>query len=291
MAQKKDKMIQDFMSDKIKVGDKVLVKNGLLYKYARDPERKETVKVLEIYNDGRIKVSNTESYRDDIIVSSDQYERDLWSVGANPFPTKTWRSELRTTNYDISGIMGLLGLDCLRSDKPCDRDRKPYVHNGITVREVNDNPYIIDKDGNKQYYQRDYCWTLKDEQLFIESIYQSINCGMIVVRNRSWKYVENECNKGNTEVAFRDIVDGKQRFHCLKRFFLDEFQDMHGNYYSDLSNRAKYLFCNSQMLTLGELGENATDEDVIATFLGVNFTGVPMSQEHINYVKEIQSRM
>jgi hypothetical protein len=37
--------------------------------------------------------------------------------------------------------------------------------------------------------------------------------------------------------------------------------------------------------------ENATDEDVIATFLGVNFTGVPMSQEHIDYVKEIQKKL
>lgn len=290
MAEKKEKMIKDFLAENLKVGDKVTVENGLLYKYARDPHRKEIVKVKEIYDDGRIKVSNTEDYRDDVIIEKNQYERNLYLVGANPFPNKSWRSELRTVNFDISCILGLFGINCLR-DTPCKHDKKEFVYKGICIPEVNDNPYIIDKDGNKQYYQRDYCWTLEQEQLFIESIYQSINCGMLVVRKRSYEYIEKEIDKGNTEVAFFDIVDGKQRLHCLIRFLFDEFKDLHGNYYSDLSDKAKYLFCNSQMITYGELGENASDDDVIATFLGVNYTGVPMSQEHIDFVKEIQKKM
>lgn len=38
-------------------------------------------------------------------------------------------------------------------------------------------------------------------------------------------------------------------------------------------------------------GEKATDEDVIETFLMVNFTGKIMSQEHIDYVKEISKNI
>ena len=41
-------------------------------------------------------------------------------------------------------------------------------------------------------------------------------------------------------------------------------------------------------VTIGELGELATDEDVKDTFLSINFTGVPMSQDHIDYVKSIK---
>jgi len=40
-------------------------------------------------------------------------------------------------------------------------------------------------------------------------------------------------------------------------------------------------------ITFGEMEENATDEDVKATFLGINFAGVQMSQEHLEYVKQI----
>lgn len=289
MAEKKEKLIKEFLSNNIKVGDKVIVKKKFLREYSNNPEGDETVTVKEVY-DHSIKVSNTGGYLNDVVLEDGQYQRSLFYVGANPFPNKCWRSEIRTVNFDISCMLGVLGIDCLRhTPRKC--DKKAYTYKGVDVPEVNDNPYIIDKDGNKQYYQRDYCWTLEQEQLFIESIYQSINCGMIVVRKRSFKYIESEIDKGNTEVAFWDIVDGKQRLHCLIRFLFDEFKDLHGNYYSDLSDRAKHLFCNSQMITYGELGENASDEDVIATFLGVNYAGVPMSQEHIDYVKEIQKKL
>ena len=289
MAEKKEKLIKEFLSNNIKVGDKVIVKKKFLREYSNNPEGDETVTVKEVY-DHSIKVSNTGGYLNDVVLEDGQYQRSLFYVGANPFPNKCWRSEIRTVNFDISCMLGILGIDCLRhTPRKC--DKKAYTYKGVDVPEVNDNPYIIDKDGNKQYYQRDYCWTLEQEQLFIESIYQSINCGMIVVRKRSFKYIESEIDKGNTEVAFWDIVDGKQRLHCLIRFIFDEFTDLHGNYFSDLSAMAKHQFEGSTVLTYGELEENATDEDVIATFLGVNFTGVPMSQEHIDFVKEIQKKL
>jgi hypothetical protein len=43
-------------------------------------------------------------------------------------------------------------------------------------------------------------------------------------------------------------------------------------------------------LFLCELSESATDEDVIDNFLTLNFTGVPMSQNHIEYIKSIKMR-
>jgi hypothetical protein len=38
------------------------------------------------------------------------------------------------------------------------------------------------------------------------------------------------------------------------------------------------------------MGEDATDEDVVDNFLTLNHTGVPMSPEHIEYVKAINMK-
>ena len=72
-------------------------------------------------------------------------------------------------------------------------------------------------------------WELKDKQLLIESIYNGINCGKIVLRDRGYNYIISELNKGNKEVAFRDVVDGKQRIGALLDFVNDKFPDLHGN--------------------------------------------------------------
>jgi hypothetical protein len=58
----------------------------------------------------------------------------------------------------------------------------------------------------------------------------------------------------------------------------------------DLSGNAQRRFFNYSNLSLGELSESATDEDVIDNFLTLNFTGVPMSQNHIEYIKSIKMR-
>lgn len=51
------------------------------------------------------------------------------------------------------------------------------------------------------------------------------------------------------------------------------------------------MFENSRTLTFAQMDESTTDQDVINAFLHVNFTGVPMSHEHIEYVKELNKRM
>lgn len=290
MGTKKDKLVSEYLKRDVEVCDMVIVEEGLLYKYCKDPKREVSVTVKKTLEDGSILVSNSENYREDAIIHAGDYRLDTFHIGANPFPKKTWKSELRAVNYDISTILNRFGVWVWRKGSTV-REEPPYVYGGVEVSEVNYNPYVFDSEGNKEYYQRDYCWSLEQEQLFIESIYQEINCGMIVVRKRNFDWIEGQIDNGNKEVSFFDIVDGKQRIHTLIRFVFDEFQDLHGNYFSDLSECAKVKFCNSMVLTYGELGENATDEDVIATFLGVNYMGVPMSKGHIDYVKEIQNKL
>ena len=289
MGTKRDKLVQEYLKKDVEVGDSVIIEEGLLRSFCRDPHHDITVTVKRVLDDGSIVVCDKDNdYRE--VIKPGDYEFDTFRIGANPFPKKTWRGELRTVNYDISTILGQFGVRVWRKGSTV-REEPPYVYGGVEVSEVNYNPYVFDREGNKEYYQRDYCWTFEQEQLFIESIYQEINCGMIVVRKRNFNWIEGQIDKGNNEVSFLDVVDGKQRIHTLIRFVFDEFQDLHGNYFSDLSEYAKVKFCNSMVLTYGELGENATDDDVIATFLGVNYMGVPMSKGHIDYVKEIQNKL
>lgn len=88
-----------------------------------------------------------------------------------------------------------------------------------------------------------------------------------------------------------DIVDGKQRLHTIYEFINNQFSDSYGNYWNDLSEEARRMFENSRTLTFAQMDESTTDQDVINAFLHVNFAGVPMSHEHIEYVKELNKRM
>lgn len=157
----------------------------------------------------------------------------------------------------------------------------------IDIPYVNWNPAIVDKNGNEVVYQRDFCWSLNDKQALLESIYNRIDIGKVVIRERPYSWVVKRLKEGK-EAAFCEVVDGKQRLKTIFEFVLGEFPDMNGNYFDDLSEEAKSRFFNFHGVAYGELGENATDEDVKAVFLGVNFTGVQMSQEHIDFVKSIQ---
>jgi len=216
------------------------------------------------------------------INKTDVNNRNIRNIGANPFDEKF--DSVRTVAYQLSSVIHSLDLTN-------DRREENVRMNGVEVHELNWNPYVYDKDGNKQYYQRYFCWSLKDKQLLIESIYQKIDCGKILIRKHAWKKLEALAASGETELAFKDIVDGKQRMKTIQEFIFNEFPDMHGNYYADLSIEAQHRFTDHQLFSFAEMPESTTDEEVIYQFLKMNFTGVPQSQEHLDYVKEIGTKL
>ncbi len=152
------------------------------------------------------------------------------------------------------------------------------------------NPYIYGKDCSKYYYQRPFVWSVEDNQLLIESIYQGIDCGKILVRKHSWKSIEKKANNGETELSFKDIVDGKQRLNAVKGFLLNEYPDLRGNYFNDLSFVAQNKITNNQLFSYSEMGEDVNDETVLKQFLKLNFAGVPQSKEHIEFVKSLLNK-
>lgn len=228
---------------------------------------------------------NGNSYK---INRTDIVARNIRQIGANPFEKRS--DHIRMTAFTLESI--LFALDIIgEKTETHESIGARYKVQGMPVPECNWNPYVYDKEGKKNYYQRDFVWTVQDKQLLIESIYQGIDCGKILIRKRGLSELEKLASKGETELYFHDIVDGKQRLNAIRSFLQGEFADMHGNYYGDLSEQAQRKLTGHQLFSYAEMPEDTKDEDVIYQFLKLNFAGVPQSKEHIEYVKEIHKKM
>lgn len=280
MAEKKDKILKEALKRGFRVGDKVVIKLGLINKYTNNVENKVVVSIIRIVNDDTVIVND--EYGNEHKVATSDISIDINNIGANPFVERSWREDITFTSMSIGSIMSYFNINTHCPSKT----EIPTIINGVEVKEVNFNPYVI-INGKKIHYQRPFCWSLEDKQKLIESIYEDNNCGNIALRERTWKAVEDLISNGEKEVAFWDVVDGKQRLDALISFINDGFKDFHGNFYSDLSEYARRKFRNSSVFGFVKLHENVTDEDTIKIFLHINCSGKNMSEEHLNKIKNL----
>lgn len=216
-----------------------------------------------------------------VLANSEYVSPTFYDCGSNPFAKEKCR--ITFYNQELSSILFKAGYG-RRSD-----DFSKMDNEDRDWSKVNFNPYVIDKNGNKQFYQRDLIWTQEQKQLLIDSIYNGIEIGKFLFRYNSWSRMEKEFAETGEKHSW-DCIDGKQRFFAILEFLQNKYPDSYGNYWSDLSENAHRKFLNFANLSYGELGENATDDDVIDNFLTLNFTGVPMSKEHIEYVRSFNMK-
>lgn len=208
-------------------------------------------------------------------------------IGANPFVES---DGVRPIAYQLSSILYSTGILLYKSASLREFYTVPNVEGKeIPIMNCNFNPFIY-VDGVKQYYQRDFVWTKRDCQNLIESIYQGVDCGKVVLRQRSFAENRRMALSGETELSFKDVVDGKQRLTAIAKFINNEYPDLHGNYFGDLSPEAKHDFYDHQLISFAEMGENSTDEAVLRQFLKMNHLGVPQSKEHIDFVKSLYGK-
>lgn len=264
ISEKRQKLLDDFNNEPIKVGDTILTVNNSLHK------------VLQVGENGTDILIKKDTW-----LTKDEYRKDTSHVGANPFVEIDWHNDIISYQFDVAGILDNVFGDYLGV----------FDDDFYEIPELNWNPYITDSDGNRKYYQRDFVWTLNDKQLLIESIYKYIDCGKIVLRERKIKEVEDNWKNGDKSMCWYDVVDGKQRLKALEEFVTDKFPDYDGNYFSDLSRWAQMQFLRSKVFTYCQLGNNSTDETTIRTFLMVNHTGKPMDREHIEHVNKIYEKI
>jgi hypothetical protein len=269
----KQEKITEFLSTPIEIGDDVCIR-GLGSKDKINSWGMS--KVTAIQGD---KISYKEyGYREHTWVSPEDYKRSTHHIGDNPF-----KPYIRNDSYkiDIKQLIYRLGFDR-------DGASKMERYFNVDIPEVCFDP-TIEVDGKEVEYQRGLVWSLNQKQLLIESIYNRMDIGKFVFRRRSFKWVENRIKSGKTGcTSFMDLVDGKQRANAILGFVNDDFSDLNGNYYSEFSTKAAHEFGNYSNLTYVELPEETTDDQTLETFLCINNTGVPMSAEHIEYVKSLR---
>jgi hypothetical protein len=270
----KQKAIEKFLSEPIKVGDVVSVRGlGIQDKHKMG----SYTKVIELGENDSIFIVEHQSRKQ---IQKGDYEKVINHIGKHPFNKKPWNARLRMVSFNLESI--LHGIFNVKDRKSMKRE----TLDDVEVMEMNWNPTITDEHGNDVVYQRDFCWSIKDKQLLIDSIYNHLDIGKVVIRKRSFEWVREQIKLGKP-AAFKDIVDGKQRLNAIISFIRGDFADSNGFYWDDLSINAQREFTNFQGVSYGEIEEGATDEDVKNIFLGINFTGVQMSQEHIDFVKSI----
>jgi hypothetical protein len=274
---KKQKLIDNFLKSKIQVGERIV---GLVKSWSNE-EKKTNLTVIDITDDFLVCRTDSSS-KDNINLPFDKVvARSTFDIGVNP--TDPTSERLQAIQYSLDSIFFDLGLNMKESDFNKSTD---IVH-GIQVPRVNFNPYVLDKNGNKQYFQRELVWKLKDKQLLIESLYLGVDCGTILVKPYSYHYVEKLVKNGETELAWKDVIDGKQRLHALLDFLDGKFKDIHGNFWGDLSAIAQNKIMSSQQFKYVQLPEDSSDEIVLKQFLRLNYAGVPQSKDHLKTVSQM----
>lgn len=262
----REEKIEAFLKEPIKVGDVLEIKGFGL----QDKSMWGTATVTQVI-DGIPLVKQHSNNR----VVTEEYRKYTGYVGVNPFFKDNRR--VQSINFTLEGVLHVL----------CKEEK--YNILGTPIKTSNDNPFIF-VDGVQQHYQRPLVWTLEDKQLLIDSIYNGVACGNILVRNRSWKELEH-LQRGGHLLAWKDIVDGKQRLNAICSFINNDFADSSGNYYNDLSVQAQKRLTNHQLFGYAEIIEDSSDEEVLFQFLKLNFSGVPQSKEHLDFVKGLHAEV
>jgi hypothetical protein len=280
----------EMVTEKVKVGrKKEYVTNEVQKVFKENGHITDLIdgKVNVNFYTTRIPVSNSfrkvaesvygRNYDNVLTVPNEYVHHTFDECGADSFAPK--KDRVQFWNQDIASILDRAGYG---------RHSEDYnIRDGRTFQSINFNPYVIDANGEKQFYQRGLVWTLEQKQMLIDSIYNWIEIGKILMRVNSWERMVKVKSEIGEEYG-RDCVDGKQRLSTIIEFVQNKFPDSNGNYWDDLSFNAKRKFLYYDMISFGELPERATDQDVIDSFLTLNFTGVPMSKEHIEYVRSFR---
>lgn len=285
VSKKQQTILDAYQSAPLKIGDVVVIdkinvkgKGGNSSK----PNELVTYKILGINNDTvTVSVKEYGKMVLETVPMSVIVEKYDFHVGYNPMK----ESMPRVSFYSID--LWQLIVRAGYNENGTHRTDHNYFVDGVKINELNWNPWVIDVDGEKQHYQRDFVWSMKDRQLLIESIYNQVTIGTFIFRSHGYKYCEKLIKSGETDVAFKDIVDGKQRLNAIIEFVKGNFPDFAGNYFGDFSESAKRKFLNYSRLSFGELEEGTSDTDTIKVFLNTNFAGVPMSRDHIAFVQSL----
>ncbi len=278
VSKKKQKLIDAFEKTALKKDEYVSVKGKLVE--ANQPNRDYTCKIVSVGKTSiRVERTDIDYGRLYTIKLADITRRDSRHIGEDPFIKE--RNQVVWVQFDLGSIVSTLDLLGEKQEK--------YNIGGIQPLELNWDPYVF-INGKKQRYQRPFVWTLEQKQSFISSMYNNVDCGKVIVRQRSYGDLVDLNKNGETELAFHDVVDGKQRLKVIQEFLSGTIKDEFGNFYGDLSERAQTKLLRQQSIGYGIMRDHVTDADVLRQFLKMNFSGIPQSPEHMKFVQSLYKK-
>jgi hypothetical protein len=270
---KKKQLIEEFLAKPFEKGERVYVK-GL---GSQNKEAYHNTAIILSFKDEET-ITFRENSRWEKEAKITDLKKYTHMIGEDPIDESMWR-KVQNINYTLDSVLFKLGLGSEKTHKENHTTKK-----GFEIKVCNFNPFI-EINGEKKYYQRPFVWTLEEMQALVHSIYNRVDCGKIVIRNRGWEWLHSR--ELEEDCYWYDVIDGVQRLSTIQKFLNNEFTDKFGNYFEDLSDNAQHRFTDHQLFSYAEMAEDTTDEDVLKQFLSINFSGVPQSKEHIEYVESL----
>lgn len=156
----------------------------------------------------------------------------------------------------------------------------PQLHNKFylgqtfnqAISSILNSYYYFGIDLNPSY-QRGNVWSLEDKVSLIDSIFNDIEIGRIVLMKRPYS---------DKRTHMYEMIDGKQRLTTLVEFYEDRFE-YKGLKFSQLHPIDQNHFENKQMAVIE--APDMSDQEILEYFVRVNTSGRPVNPEHLDKVK------
>lgn len=269
-----------FDLEKFRKEGKCTTVEGKLVEFYRNVEGGLYCKVHDIWDNGYV---NDSIYSMNGEYLCEKSELDRWSIGH--FDPKLKHYNL-TTDPVVSKLS--IGDLSMRINPKIRSNENVSIFN---LYDILGADYILDFDvvlSSGVNLQRGLVWATEQKQELIKSVLKGIYIPPVTCVK-----VADLNSLDYTKTTYQ-IIDGKQRITTMMSFAKNEFPINHNGvdyFFDDLTYAAKrkilgYYFTGSMYFSYKGSDSFLTDEDYIAIFEYVNFTGTPQDKDHIDKLKQ-----
>lgn len=154
------------------------------------------------------------------------------------------------------------------------KDHLELRFNGMTIESIIHKNYFtgIDKDPE---YQRGLVWTVEDNILLIESIFNQLDIGKFVLVEKKFDPIE----------PGYEVLDGKQRLNAIIAFIENRYK-YKGFYYSELLPSDRRKFMNTPVALAIVQERKLSRENLINYFIKLNTAGKPVDPKFLDNLKK-----
>ncbi len=151
-------------------------------------------------------------------------------------------------------------------------------------------------------YQRDYVWTDFDREQLLDSLFDRLDLGSIIlISHRGYLHERDQTMRVYRTIDQREIgvkacddytsaiVDGQQRLTTLYNFWTDRFK-YRGKLFSELSARDRHGFKQTQLSVRMFKEDHLNIRDVVRLFIQTN-RGVTQSPAHLTRMQQLYNEL